>query len=291
VIRDSTLNYYQNFNQVTNTLSTGLTPHAYASKSLFITRGTGYGLPLIPLIDNSPTSFALAQPTPYPLDATTEFLIVNNLADYEYTTDPMTFTGVSATGQFTMNLSVDNAIRLWMIQVLTADTAGDLSLVQFSPYRLAVNAGFIQGATGFGTPQEVFIVGFGPGGVAAPIPLNGTSNLAIEKIPGTMFAWDAICEVAPVGNDLLFDILKFRGTDPPVSVFANSSQYIRIPAGSTQLQSGTLFGIANDVQIDDLLQLVVMQVGSSSPGMRATVNLYWKVIPPTSPTVGTTTTQ
>ncbi len=289
VIRDSTLNYYVNLNQVTGELSNGLTPHAYASKSLFITRGTGYGLQFIPLIDNSPTSFALATPTPFPLDDTTEFLIVNNLADYDFETDPMTFTGISASGQFNMNLSIDNAIRLWMVQVLTADTVGDTSLNQFSPYRLIVNAGFIQGASGFGTPQEVFIVGFGPGGVAAPIPLSGTSNLAIEKIPGTMFGWDAIAEGAPTGADLLFDILKFRGTDPGVSVFADSSQYIRIPAGSTTLQSGTLFGTNNDVKIDDRLQLVVMQVGSTNPGMRATVNLYWKVVPVTSPTVGTTT--
>lgn len=286
VVRDSTLNYYQNFNQATSTLSAGLTPSINAGKMLFITRGTGYGLPLLPILDNTPTSFALQEPTPFPLDETTEFLIVNNLADYEAVVNSMTFTGASASGNFNMALSIDNAIRLWMVQVLTADTAGDVSLTQFSPYRLIANAGFIQGATGFGTPQEVFIVGFGPGGVPADIPASGTSNLAIEKTPGTLFGWDALCEVAPSGQDVLFDILKYRGTDPPVSIFADSSQYIRIPDGNNQLQSGTAFGQYNDIQINDLLQLVVMQVGTTAAGQRATVNLYWKVVPATSPVVG-----
>jgi len=165
--------------------------------------------------------------------------------------------------------------------------------MSWSPYRLILNPGFAQGgASGFGNPQETFIVGFGPGGVPADIPVwpggsysaSGTSNLAIEKVAGTMYGWDAICEIPPSGADLLMDIIRYRG-NPAVtgSIFNDSTQYIRIPDGAAGVQSGFTFGLNSDIQKDDLLQLVVMQVGSMSPGQRATVNLYWKNIPQIRP--------
>lgn len=299
VIGDSTLLYFKNFNQQNGQVSDGLTPHLYAGKLLLITRGTGWGLPPMQIADNDAYRFFLVEPTAFPLDDTTEFIIINSLVDYEFATPSMARTRAAAEAEFHFNMSIDNAVRHWFVQVLTSDNRGDTSIMQYSPYRLIVETGFPQGgASGFGNPQETFIVGFGPGGVPADIPAwpnngtfatSGTSNLAIEKVVGTMFGWDALCEVPPSGSDLLFDIQRYRHIGLPdasvVSIFAGSGDFIRIPDGSAALQSGTKFNPnTSDIQVDDQLQLIVMQIGSIAPGQRATVNLYWKNIPTIGPT-------
>lgn len=277
LIGDSTLLYWKNVQPDGVTVTDGLTPGLYAGKMVFITRGTGSNQRPILILDNDQYSFTMAEPFPVTPDGTSEFVVINSIVDYEYVSESLAFNRAAAASGIHLNVAVDNAFRHFFVQVRTSNALGDdMSYMEWSPYRLIFEPGFQQGVSGFGNPQETFIVGFGPGGVAADIPASGTSNQAIEKVVGTCYGWDVLCEVPPVGADLIFDVYKYRGSDPPVSLFGSGPKIV-VPDGHVGLVSGTLFGPDADIQINDRLQLYVVQVGSTTPGQRATVNLYWKI--------------
>lgn len=184
-----------------------------------------------------------------------------------------------------LTLVVDNSWRHFFVQVLTGNNQNVNSLDPYSPYRLIFQPGF-PGPNNFGTPQDTFYIGFLPGGLPGPIPAGGKSTLSVERIPGTLYAWDAVAEINTGVADSVFDVQRTRTTIDPVtndpvttvvSLFDDPSQYITIPGGSTLIASGTLFSLTNaDIMVDDILQLVVISVDGTSPAQRATVNLFWR---------------
>lgn len=186
-----------------------------------------------------------------------------------------------------LTLNIDNSYRHFFVQVLTSNNEGVTSLVPFSPYRLIFSPGFA-GPNNFGTPQDTFYIGFLPGGLPGPIPAPGAtvgSTLSVESVPGILFGWDAIAEINIGAAATVFDVRRTRtvnGVNVTVSIFDDPSQYITIPGGSLLLASGTVFSKTNsDIQYGDRLQLRVVSVDGTNPAQRATVNLFWKNMPPT----------
>lgn len=97
------------------------------------------------------------------------------------------------------------------------------------------------------------------------------TNTPMVKHPGIAVSWDAIAMVAPVGDDIIIDILK-NGE----SIFGVSGPKVVIPDGSTSKESGTVFGGVIELNTGDTLEAVVDQIGISEPGRGVTVQLYWR---------------
>ena len=122
-------------------------------------------------------------------------------------------------------------------------------------------------------------------------------------------AWDATVE-NPGASDIVMDILRMRtiidpvtmvvtttvvslfgvadpnpallpgGTGAAISATTTAVAPITIPANSILTAVGTAFDpTANDILTGDILQLVVLSVDGTTPGQRATVNLFWKNSP------------
>ncbi len=210
-----------------------------------------------------------------------------------------------------LTLTVDNSWRHFFVQVLTGNSEDVESMVTYSPFRVMFQPGFT-GPNNLGTPSDNFYVGFGPQGVAANIPLLGQSTIQYEQIPGTLYAWDATVE-NPGASPIVMDVLRMRTIIDPVTLIATTTVVsifgvadpnpallpggtgsavaatptavtpITIPANSILTAVGTAFDpAASDILSGDILQLVVLSVDGTTPGQRATVNLFWKNAPITA---------
>lgn len=276
-IEDSTLNFWVNNTGITPI--NGLTPSFYKGKLILITRGTGAGQ-IRNATDNDGIGFDTSPAWVTQPDATSEFLCINSVIDYETPAPAQTFDSPNTPVELT--ISVSNSWNHFFVQVLTANSEGVTSDPGFSPYRLIFQPGF-PGPNNFGKPSDTFYVGFGPGGTPLNIPAGGTSTLNVEFVPGILFGWDAVANVAGA-SDIVFDVMRTRtvsGVTTTVSIFGSGPKIV-IPAGSLLLAAGTTFDLtANDIQQGDFLQLVVVSVDPTTPGQRATVNLYWKNVPAT----------
>lgn len=336
----------------------GFEPHTMNGKRLLCIRHQGKIIgEETTVFDNDAIGFNLSPGLSFTPDATTEFVVLNALVDYESTSAHLQFDSIGATvsqaalrdqlvilatpdpawpnldidqwvyywqiiNQITMTpqqvvalilaagltiatrstpvsldifmsilpgagtpvelaINVDNAWRHFFVQTLTENTQGVRSEEQYSPFRLVFQPGF-PGLSFFGNPSDTFYIGIAPGGLPGNIPQPGAtvgSTLGIEKTTGICYGWDAIANFAGA-SDIVFDVLKIRGSNAPVSIFGTGPM-ITIPAGSTLIASGTFFDPAQaDIMIDDVLQLVVVSVDPTVPGQRATVNLYWRNAPP-----------
>jgi hypothetical protein len=207
-----------------------------------------------------------------------------------------------------LTLTVDNSWRHFFVQVLTGNNQDTNSTVTNSPFRVIFQPGF-SGPNNLGTPSDTFYVGFGPNGQPANIPALGTSTISREQLPGSLYAWDATIE-NPGASAVVMDVLRMRTITDPVTMIATTTVVsifgvadpnpallpggtgaaipatttavgpITIPPNSILTAVGFAFDpAASDILTGDILQLVVLSVDGTTPGQRATVNLFWKNSP------------
>lgn len=248
-----------------------------AGKLLMIVRGLGAGTAPVPIASNTPTVITTAVPFEVVPDFTSEFIIIGSDVALAIAGDSVKLPLAQTPGAVSLKATIPNAYQHFFIQVRTVDAKGDISEMQFSPYRWMFSPGFADGTVtpgALGDPNFSWEVGFLPGGLPGDLPLDGTSGLSLPlTVAGTPYAWKALLEVGPVGADVLMDVLVFRGSSPAVSLFTGAP--ITIPDGTgDRVEVAARITGAMDLQIGDRLQLKVTQIGSTTPGQRATVGLY-----------------
>lgn len=255
--------------------SVGMPVNGYVGQLVMITRGTGSGTIPVPVASNSATVLTTTVPFVVTPDATSEFIVINSVVDFQAISGQIEFDSSTADDGVDLPLLIDNTWRHYFVQVLTATGAGATSLVQYSPFRYIFHLGLSSVLA-----SEKWTVGFLPGGLPGDIPAGpppaGTSELTIIETDGTPYKWEALAEIGPVGADIIIDILYFRGVAAGVSIFGTGTKIV-IPDGTTNrtiVVSGTLTD-PKALQIGDRLQLSVIQVGLVTAGQRARVELFW----------------
>lgn len=246
-------------------------------KLVMIVRGLGAGTAPVPIASNTDTVITTAIPFEITPDATSEFIIIGANVDISVPSDPVKLPIGAIAGAVSLTATVPNAWQHYFIQVRTVDAKGDQSEFLYSPFRWMFNPGFPDGTVtpgSLGVPNYSWEIGFLPGGMPGDLPLGGTSGLTGVFTPGTPYAWKAVLEIGPVGADVNVDVLVYKGASPGVSIF-NGGPVIVVPdgTGNRVYVAGVIVnGIA--LELGDRLQVVVTQVGSTTPGQRATVGIY-----------------
>ncbi len=259
-----------------------LVPSRYIGKLVMILKGTGAGQEPVPIIDNTATAFTTPGFAIAP-GPDSEFIIINSAVDYEFESTALSENTAAAAVVQTFAVSIANNWQHYFVQARTADKNGNLSLVGASPYRRIFQPGFPDGATqlaptNWGTPQETLQFGIGTDQGPADLIAGGTTPFGIEKFGGILYGWDAVCEVGPVGADIIIDVNRSNDDTDAASIFGDIKIVIPDGTPANTLVRGTSFSATNNiVGIDDRLQGLILQVGSSVPGQRVTINLYWRV--------------
>ena len=115
-------------------------------------------------------------------------------------------------------------------------------------------------------PQPFFTVTWGIG-IGQPAAV-GTAVTPLYVVPaaGTLVSVSIIAKTAPVGSDLVVDLL-----DGALSLFGSAQ--LHLPAGSRQATATTFAASPQTIAPGDVLSLNVTQVGSTTPGQDVTIQL------------------
>ena len=243
--------------------------------------GTGAGQPPVLIAGNDSVSVTTMTPFQITPDATSIFIIES--ASWPFVSEK-TSPILEPLPDDVVSLSVSLANQTgqaFLIMVETVSATGISATEKLSPYREI----YVFGSPALTNPQEGFIFGDGPGGTPGNISVGMKTNVRIigAKDGGTITGWDIRPETVPTGSAAIFDILLIRkdstGVEQTKSIFTMaglSASLIVAAAGVAGVQSGIWVGDAVTLQPGDSLQGVVIQKGSTAPGQRVVVNLYWQ---------------
>lgn len=249
---------------------------------LFIA-GTGRGQ-LKTIADNTLTGITIDGTWDVTPDSTSVYIFISSTWIYDISTtnapnaDPALLKEI--------NIPCANFRNQWLwVQAFTENiNETKESIPSDSPGRELVIIG--TGTILSGKPQAEFVLGEGAGGTPADIVLGmstGLKNLDAGE-GGRLLGWGVGAENSPTGSDAIFDILWSRDngsggvvTDSLFTLAGLGGPAIHaVDSATARLFFKTLWqGIAFNIAGPCTLQCVVTQVGSSTPGQRISVNLYW----------------
>lgn len=254
----------------------GLEVDRYIGQLVVIVEGTGAGTYPVPIASNTATVVTTAIPFDVTPDATSKFIIISAIVDSQFMSNSLRFSALSADGGVILPLTVNNVRNHYFIQVLTVSPNGLTSDQRWSPFRWIFQFGFNDE---LGPPQYEWTVGFDTGGTPGDIPMGGTSELLTVDVAGSLHAHRALSEVGPTGDDNEYDVLAYKGSSAPVSVFVSTPTLIVVPDGTPDRENVTTQNLERDtlpLDVGDRLQLVVTKVGSTINGKRGRVSLWVK---------------
>ena len=135
-----------------------------------------------------------------------------------------------------------------------------------------------------------------PGTSANNLVVASITDSVIVPYAATLYGWQLAMEAAPTGSAVIFDVLRLTtpSSDPTnsanwFSIFTQGSTDFRpqMPIGTAVEQSGGSFIGADPSRSDyqkttvslgagDRLRGLIAQVGSSTPGGSAKLQVYWR---------------
>lgn len=116
-----------------------LIPHAWIGQLIKIIAGTGANTTPTVIADNTTDTFTMATPFEITPDATSVFILLNASVEYITKTGPLAIPDFVT--EVTQAITVSDDWRHFFVQVFIADSNGDISLPEWSPFRLIFSNG------------------------------------------------------------------------------------------------------------------------------------------------------
>jgi hypothetical protein len=255
-------------------------PNTLNGMMVHILAGLGAGQARI-IASHDSVTFTLTKPWDIIPDKTSFWVIMDATWSFTSPSQPVTqYQPTPATISMPVNVTnLQYSGLLIQVDTVSADTSKKPGIASIgSPQRIvwlnrisAVNAPPISQLAGM--QPATFVFGDG-GDVQTGVP----SGPVTANVGGTFTAWQIAAGTAPVGSDMIFDIMWTpSGGDPTtdaVSIFSMAGPWPDL-TDSTYQAEGYIFAGQQTLSKGDMLSAVATQVGAGTAGQNVNLTLYW----------------